>query len=201
MWKYLILPKRAKGNLGLLEWNQWEGHRPFTYATQMLRASLEKTELGLSFHWKKYLDEKVCNLIIKIVCCSSRKYILTLVPIFVVCPALAVAAFFFRKRLMKLGQKCCDCNQNQDKDPAKVTTQVSRTQSLWAQFKTYKIYSQIESAEAEFFKMQPDQRKVSTNSYGFSPKTGEVNAIPVSFANPIWKPFESFDENWLQTRT
>ena len=22
---------------------------------------------------------------------------------------------------MKLGQKCCDCNQNQDKDPAKVT--------------------------------------------------------------------------------
>jgi len=43
----------------------------------------------------------------------------------------------------------------------------------------YFIFIQIESAEGEFFKMQPEQRKVSINSYGFSPKTGEINAIPV----------------------
>jgi len=30
--------------------------------------------------------------------------------------------------------------------------------------------------------MQADQRKISSNSYGFSPKGGgEVNAIPVTF--------------------
>jgi len=33
---------------------------------------------------------------------------------------MAVAIFFFRKKIIQIGQICCDCNQNQEKDPAKV---------------------------------------------------------------------------------
>jgi hypothetical protein len=37
----------------------------------------------------------------------SKKYILTLVPIFVVCPTLGVAGFLLRHRLRSLAKRCC----------------------------------------------------------------------------------------------
>ena len=43
--------------------------------------------------------------------------------------------------------------------------------------KTFSAF-QIESADGEF-KMATDFRKISTNSYGFSPKAGIVNSLPV----------------------
>ena len=52
----------------------------------------------------------------------SKKYILTLVPIFIVCPTLGVIGFFLRHRLVSLAKRCCGkSNQQQDeKDVSKV---------------------------------------------------------------------------------
>ena len=52
----------------------------------------------------------------------SKKYIVTLVPIFVVGPAMAVAGFFLRHRLVSLAKRCCGRkSQSDDKDFSKVT--------------------------------------------------------------------------------
>ena len=52
----------------------------------------------------------------------SKKYILTLVPIFVVCPALGFAIFILRHKLIRLIKKCCGSNQVEEKDVSKVSS-------------------------------------------------------------------------------
>ena len=53
-------------------------------------------------------------------------------------------------------------------------------QYFWVFDKSATSSIQVESADGEF-KMATDFRKISTNSYGFSPKAGTISSIPVNF--------------------
>lgn len=51
---------------------------------------------------------------------NSKKYVLTLVPIFVVCPALAVGLWFLRHKIIRAQRRYCSCGAGSDKDGAKI---------------------------------------------------------------------------------
>jgi hypothetical protein len=68
------------------------------------------------------LETIVFNLLCFQTFCRSKKYILTLVPIFVVGPALGFAIFLLRHKLLTLFKKCCGSSEVEEKDVSKVRT-------------------------------------------------------------------------------